>query len=90
MKLSDRAFPMNTLRQLLLMLAAVITITGCADKEAAERKAREDAEAKARAEAARKEMERLPETFKPRYNKKLEPSAPSPTEAEKKTEAPKK
>jgi len=81
---------MNTPRQIILVLTAVVSLAGCTDTEAAKRKEREDAEAKARAEAARKEMERLPETFRPRYNKKLEPSAQPPSEAERKTDAQKK
>ena len=45
------------------VLVALLT-TGCTDREAEARKAKEDAEAKARAEAARKEMDALPKAFK--------------------------
>ena len=75
--------------RLLLGLSLVVLLaTGCTDREAEARRAREDAEAKARAEAARKEMEALPKTFKSRdYFKKIEPekksepapAAPKPT-----------
>ncbi len=44
----------------------------CSDRKAAEEKARQDAEAQARADAARKEMQVLPQTFKPRYNQRLD------------------
>lgn len=42
----------------------VLLVTGCTDREAEARRAREQAEAKARAEAARKEMDALPKAFK--------------------------
>jgi hypothetical protein len=42
----------------------VLLVTGCTDREAEARLAREEAEAKTRAEAARKEMEALPKAFK--------------------------
>jgi hypothetical protein len=52
----------------------VLLVTGCTDREAEARRAREEAEAKARAEAARKEMEAVPKAFKSRdYFKKNEP-----------------
>lgn len=79
---------MKTIRFLLLLLIAA-TVSACADKKAAEEKARQDADAKARAEAARKEMETLPKVFQSRYNKRLEPqtkqetSAPPPQSAQK-------
>lgn len=51
-----------------------LLFTGCTDREAEARRAREEAEAKARAEAARKEMDALPKAFKSRdYFKKNEP-----------------
>ena len=59
-----------------VVLFAVICLAGCADKKAAEDKARQEAEAKARAEAAKKEMQTLPEAFKPRYNKRLDQNPP--------------
>ena len=56
------------------LLFAVLLASGCTDREAEARKAKEDAAAKARAEAARKEMEARPKTFKSRdYFKKNEP-----------------
>ena len=63
----------------------VLLASGCRDREAEARRAKEDADAKARAEAARKEMEALPKTFKSRdYFKKNEPEKkpdPAPTES---------
>lgn len=60
-----------------LMVGGVIVVlfcVGCTDREAAARKAKEDAEAKARADAARKEMDALPKAFKSRdYFKQNEP-----------------
>jgi len=61
-----------------IVLVALLCVfaSGCSDKTAAETKTREEADAKARADAAKKEMKTLPETFKPRYNRKLdEPKA---------------
>lgn len=53
---------------------SALLLTGCTDREAEARRAREEAEAKARAEAARKEMETVPATFKSRdYFRKNEP-----------------
>ena len=53
---------------------AVLLASGCRDRGEEIRRAKEDADAKARAEAARKEMETLPKTFKSRdYFKKNEP-----------------
>ena len=61
---------------------AVLLASGCMDREAEARKAKEAADAKVRAEAARKEMEALPVAFKSRdYFKKNEPDkkpAPMP------------
>lgn len=45
-------------------LCVALLASGCTDREAEARRAKEDAEAKARAEAARKEMEALPKAFK--------------------------
>jgi len=54
---------------------AVLLASGCKDREADARKAKEDAKAKSRAEAARKEMDALPMAFKSRdYFKKNEPA----------------
>jgi len=61
-----------------VVLLAVISLTGCTDKKAAEDKARQEAEARARADAVKKEMEALPEAFKPRYNKRLDQDPPKP------------
>lgn len=48
--------------------------TACTDREAEARRAKEDAAAKARAEAARKEMRALPQTFQtPDYFKRNKP-----------------
>lgn len=67
--------------------ATVLLVVGCADREAEPRRAREDAEAKARAEAARKEMDALPKTFKSRdifkKNEPTEKSVPAPEESKK-------
>lgn len=65
--------PMKMIYPTILFLVLSLLV-GCADKKAEEEKARQEAEAKARADAARKEMRAMPETFKPRYNKKLEPA----------------
>ena len=52
------------------MLFAILLCSGCVDREAE----KADAEAKARAEAARREMDAVPKTFKSRdYLKKNEP-----------------
>lgn len=68
-----------------IVLSAVIALAGCTDKNAEANKARQEAEAKARADAAKKEMQTLPEAFKPRYNKRLDQNAPKP-EPEKQAE----
>jgi hypothetical protein len=66
---------MKTLCPFMLMLVTAL-ISGCADKKAAEQKARDEAAAKMQAEAARKEMETAPKVFRPQYhNKRLEPEA---------------
>ena len=59
-------------------LFVVVCLSGCTDKKLAEDNARQEVEAKARAEAAKKEMQTLPETFKPRYNKRLDQNPPKP------------
>lgn len=62
------------------MSLAVLLVSGCVDREAEARKAKAETEAKARAEAARKEMDTLPQAFtSPPFFKVNEP--------EKKTEA---
>lgn len=64
---------MKTLCPFMLVIVAAL-ISGCADKKAAEQKARDEAAAKMQAEAARKEMETAPKVFRPQYhNKRLEP-----------------
>jgi hypothetical protein len=53
---------------------AMLSSAGCSDRAAEAREVRAEAEAKARAEAARKEMEAAPKTFKSRdYLKENEP-----------------
>lgn len=66
---------MKTNRPVILALAVVTLLTGCAEKQAATKKAEEEAAAaKARADATRKEMETVPKVFRPQYhNKRLEP-----------------
>lgn len=55
-------------------LCVAMLASGCTDRKAEVRRAKEEAESKARAEAARKEMDALPEAFKSRdYFKKNEP-----------------
>ncbi|HEX2854324.1 MAG TPA: hypothetical protein VHO24_13895 [Opitutaceae bacterium] len=61
-----------------IVLFAVVSLTGCTDKKATETKAREEADAKVRADAAKKEMQTLPEAFQPRYNKRLDQAPPKP------------
>ncbi|MEO6750788.1 MAG: hypothetical protein ABIZ04_02505 [Opitutus sp.] len=68
-----------------IVLLAVVSLTGCTDKKAAEDKARQEAEAKVRADAAKKEMQTLPEAFQPRYNKRLDQTPPK-TEPDKQVE----
>lgn len=56
-----------------------LLFTGCTDREAEARRAREAADAKARAEAARKEMDALPKAFQtPDYFKKNPPKKTEP------------
>jgi hypothetical protein len=45
---------------------------GCVDRQTEERKVSEDVTAKVRAEAAKAEMQQLPQTFKARYNQKID------------------
>ncbi len=57
-----------------ILLFITTVLIGCTDRKAAEEKVREDAAAKVRADAARKEMQTLPQVFRPQYhNKRLEP-----------------
>ncbi len=71
---------------LTLILSSILLCSACSDQRAAQ-KAKEDAEAKARAEAARKEMDTLPKTFKSRdifKKNEPEPTVPAkPTETKK-------
>ena len=69
---------------LLGLIFAFSMASGCRDREAEARRAKEDADAKVRAEAARKEMDALPKAFKSRdYFKKNEPEKePEPAPAE--------
>lgn len=75
-----------------VILIAFLILTGCADREAEARRAREEAEAKARAEAARKEMNALPKAFKsPDFFKLNEPdpkTAPQPVPTPEKKQNP--
>jgi hypothetical protein len=81
---------MNTFtRTLIAVSIGVCSLTACTDRKAEQQRAADEA-AKARAENARKEMEKLPETFKPRYNKKLEPEAPKAPVVEDKAVSPSK
>lgn len=60
------------------ILFIVFLVSGCTDPEAAARKAKEEVEATARAEAARKEMEAMPQAFQtPDYFKKNLPEKKS-------------
>lgn len=60
------------------ILAALLFGSACTDTK--EAKAKEDAAAKARADAAKKEMETLPDTFStPDYYKKNQPAKSQPT-----------
>lgn len=73
--------------RLLVGLSVVVLLaTGCRDRDAEARKAREDVDAKARAEASRKEMEALPKAFKsPQFFKLNDPAEqPVPISEEKK------
>lgn len=64
---------MKILPPIIFMLVSAL-FSGCADKKAAEQKARDEAAAKMQAEAARKEMETASKVFRPQYhNKRLEP-----------------
>lgn len=64
-------------------LCIVIFASGCTDREAEARRAKEEADAKARAETARKEMDALPKTFKSRdYFKKNDPNNKSSSVSE--------
>lgn len=67
----------------------VLLVTGCKDREAEARRAREETEAKARAEAARKEMDALPKAFQtPDYFKKNPPAKKTERAPEPKKQAP--
>ena len=58
-----------------ILLIALMVTSGCVDREAESKRAKEEADAKARAEAARKEMDALPKAFQtPDYYKKNEPA----------------
>lgn len=53
--------------------------SACTNKDTLAETTRAEIEAKTRAEAARTEMEKLPTTFKSRYNQKLEPGSVKPS-----------
>lgn len=61
---------------MLLMIVLGVAVAGCTDRRAEQDKTRRETEAKVRAEAARREMEVLPQVFRSRYNKRI---APEPT-----------
>lgn len=69
---------MNTTFPIVLIVAALTA--GCADKNAGEAMASEEAAAKARAKAGRKEMETVPKVFRPQYhnNRLVEPESKNP------------
>lgn len=70
---------MRTRIKVVLYSVLLALLTACADREAEAERAREEAEAKARAEAARKEMDSVPKTFKSRdVFKKNEPEKVAP------------
>jgi hypothetical protein len=71
---------MKTVPYILFIITALVS--GCTDQKAQKDKARQDADAKARAEAAKKEMQTLPEAFKPRYNRKLDQTTETQDEPE--------
>ena len=65
-------------------LCVALLTSGCTDRDAEARRAKEEAEAKARAAAARKEADALPKAFKSRdYFKKNEPEKKPDAAAEK-------
>ncbi|HVZ65047.1 MAG TPA: hypothetical protein VG936_10785 [Lacunisphaera sp.] len=65
------------MKHLVFFCAVALAFSGCSDRKA-EVQRKQDADAKARAEAARKEMEKLPKTFQtPDYFKKNEPAKPA-------------
>jgi len=64
---------------LVVAISLAILAGGCTDRNAEERRARDEAEARARAEATLKEMEAAPKAFQSRdYFKKNEPEDTSP------------
>jgi hypothetical protein len=81
---------MKCLLQIAAVCLAIIGFCGCSDRKAELQKAQEESQTKARADAARKEMETLPTTFKSRdIFKKNEPekqpsTTPPPDPAAKK------
>lgn len=82
---------MNTsIRVIIVAAVGVSCLTGCTDRKTEQLTAADNAASTARAENARKEMEKLPETFKPRYNKKIEPEVPKALPTQEKTATPSK
>jgi len=67
--------PMKSLnpQKLAAVVAFGLLQSACTNKDTLAETTRAEIEAKTRAEAARTEMEKLPTTFKSRYNRKLEP-----------------
>jgi hypothetical protein len=65
------------------MSLAVLLVSGCVDREAEARRVKAEAEAQARAEAARKEMDTLPQAFtSPPFFKLNEPAKKTEPAAE--------
>lgn len=61
---------------LYILFTITLLASGCTDGNEKEAKAKQEADAKARADAAKKEMQTLPQAFKPRYNQKLDQTEP--------------
>ncbi|ACB74489.1 hypothetical protein Oter_1203 [Opitutus terrae PB90-1] len=64
---------MKLIRPLIFMMV-LTALVGCTDQKAEAETAKQEAAAKAQAEAAKTEMQKLPQTFKPRHDRKLTPS----------------
>lgn len=62
--------------RLYILFITTLLATGCTERNQQEIKAKQDADAKARAAAEKKEMQALPQAFKPRYNRKLDQPEP--------------
>ena len=80
---ANRALYAHGLRCLVMSWVGA-GFVGCADRQPVEKKVSEDVTAKVRAEAAKAEMQQLPQTFKARYNQKIDRTEANPRESEKK------